>query len=237
MVAQQEGASLIVEDPAATWADGPLRYDTLGPHVRSLMPPDDALIDVNVVNRTGYGPKPTLAMIGSELDLALDSATASLGRVGIYALGTLSLQDNAELAGAMGGSTVTTDLGVYGLWTVKVFAPSRDDDRLVMDGVTWPAASGFAIVPAGNDILVWSEGPVAGPALLAFTGQLATASVKEHSMTFTYLASSDGLAVVNQRATSIEFDGVHARLQMQSDPAGGWVVRVPEGSHRVTINF
>jgi hypothetical protein len=236
-VARSEGASLIVEDPASTWADGPLRYDTLGPRVQSLMPPDDALIDVNVVNRTGYSPKPTLAMIGSELDLALDSATAPLGRVGIYALGTLSAQDRTEIAGAMGASTVTTDLGVYSRWTVKVFAPTSSDDLLTMDGIPWPAASGYAIVPAGNDILVWSQGASAGPALLAFTGQLGAASVMEHSMTFRYLASPDALAVVSQRATSIKVDGKHASLHLQKDPAGGWVVRIPEGSHRVTIDF
>jgi hypothetical protein len=237
MVAKSEGASLMVEDPASTWADGPLRYDKLGPHVASLMPPQDSLLDVNVVDRVGYGARPTLAMIGSELDLALDSATAHLGRVGIYALGTLSSQDLGEIPAAMAASTATTDLGIYGHWTVKVTAPAHGDNHLTVDGLAWPAAGDTALVPPGNHVLDWSHQATAGPGLVSFTGQIGTASTSRTSLRFSYDTHPDGLVVVNRRPVSLLIDGSAAKLSVIADPAGGFVVRVPAGTHRATIGF
>ena len=104
-VARHAGATLVVDDPNSTWSDGPLRYDKLGPHVQSLMPPQDALLDVNVVKRYG-DPKPTAQMTGGELALALESASAHLGRIGIYSLGTLPAGGARADPGRDGGGHV-----------------------------------------------------------------------------------------------------------------------------------
>jgi hypothetical protein len=234
-VAQRAGASLVVEDPFTSWEEGPLRYDRLGPHVASLTPPEAALLDVNVVPRAGA--RPTSQMTGAELGLGVASATAPLGRIAIYALGTLSPQDLAELPGAMGGSTSTTDLGVFGRWTVQVSAPSRRDGRLEVDGIPWPAANGSALVPAGNHVLQWTAGAPLGPGLTGFTGQLGTARVASRSLTFTYDTRPEGLAVVTGRPVSLRVDGVSVRLDVVADPAGGFVVRVPSGTHRAVLGF
>jgi hypothetical protein len=234
-VAQHAGATLVVEDPHSAWSDGPLRYDTLGPHVASLMPPQGALLDVNVVPRYG-SPKPTTQMTGAELGLALGSATAQLGKLGIYSLGTLRPQDLAQIPGSMAASTSTTDLGVYGRWTVGVTAPSPRDGRLSVDGIEWPVAGGRALVPGGNHILAWRTGKPVGPGLVAFTGQLGTAGVSETSLSFTYDTRPDGLAVVTQRPTSLQVDEAPARLVVVTGP-DGFVVRVPSGNHKVVLNF
>jgi hypothetical protein len=234
-VAAEAGATLVVEDPHTLWAEGPLRYVRLGAHVKSLMPPDASLLDINVVPR--YQGGVTAQMTGSELALAVSSAAAALGKVGIYALGTLPHHDLQRLPGAMAGGTATTDLGVFGSWTVTVTAPSRKDTRLAVDGRDWPAAGPSAVVPAGNHVLDWSTGDPLGPGLKAFTGQLGTAGVSATSMHFTYDARPDALAIVTERPTSLEVDGEPRPLHVVADPTGGFVVRVPAGTHRVLLRF
>ena len=234
-VAAEAGATLVVEDPHTLWAEGPLRYVRLGKHVKSLMPPKAAVLDINVVPR--YQGGVTAQMTGSELALAVSSAMSSLGKVGIYALGTLPRRDLQRLPGAMAGGTATTDLGVYGPWTVTVRAPSAQDTRLAVDGHDWPAAGPTAVVPAGNHLLEWSTGEPLGPGLKAFTGQLGTAGVSKTRLRFTYDARPDALAIVTERPTSMEVDGEPHPLRLVADPTGGFVVRVPAGTHRVLLKF
>jgi hypothetical protein len=234
-VARHAGATLVVEDPHSAWSDGPLRYDKLGPHVASLMPPQGALLDVNVVPRYG-SPRPTTQMTGAELGLALGSATAHLGKLGIYSLGTLPERDLALIPGSMAAATSTTDLGVYGRWTVAVTAPSPEDGRLAVDGIDWPATKGHAVVPGGNHVLTWTAGDPVGPGLVSFTGELGTAGVSKHRLTFSYDTRPDGLAVVTERPTALSVDGAPARLEATSGP-GGYVVRVPTGNHKVVLDF
>ena len=52
-------------------------------------------------------------------------------------------------------TTSTTDLGVFGRWTVRVTAPAGAETRLKVDGIQWPAGAGVAVVPAGNHVLQW----------------------------------------------------------------------------------
>ena len=73
--------------------------------------------------------------------------------LGVYSLGTLPQQDLASIPGALASNTVTTDLGVYGRWTVEVTAPSPQDGRLTVDDIQWPAARGpssTSPAPAGE---------------------------------------------------------------------------------------
>ena len=234
-VAQQAGASLIVEDPFTTWTDGPLRYDKLGPHVASLMPAGDALLDVNVVDRKGA--RPTSKMTGAELSLALGSAAAPLGSVALYSLGTIGAGDLAAVPGALASSVATTDLGTYGSQTVTVTSPSPSARTLTIDSIPWPVANDRAIVPSGNHVLKWSSGAPAGPGLASFTGDLATARVTKTTLELTYFSRPETLAVVTQKPRSVRVDGAAAALEMQADPAGGFVVRLPRGRHVALLGF
>jgi hypothetical protein len=235
-VARHAGATLVVEDPHSAWSEGPLRYVRLGRHVASLMPPSDALLDVNVVPRYG-GPRPTVQMTGAELQLALSAATASLGRLGVYSLGTLPARDLVRIPGAMAAGTATTDLGVYGRWMVQVTAPSPGDRRLEVDGIPWPAANGTALVPPGNHVLTWSGGNPRGPGLESFTGELGTARVSSGRIDFSYDARPAGLAVVTAKPSALAVDGKTARLDVWPASGGGWVVRVPAGTHKAELRF
>lgn len=230
-VAEHAGASLIVEDPTSTWAKGPFRYDRLGPHVSKIIPPSAALLDVNIVKR--YGAHPTAQARGAEFAMTIESAAASFGKVGIYALGTLTPADLAALPGALAGATSTTDLGVYGKWTILAEAPSPTLNRLTVDGIPWPADRGTAVVPAGNHVLQWSKGPAVGPGLVWFTGQLGTARVGKTRLSFTYDSRPDAYAIVTRKPTSLTIDGKPARLEV----AGTYAVRLPTGTHKAVLTF
>jgi hypothetical protein len=199
------------------------------------MPPSTSLIDVNVIARAGA--LPTSKMTGSELELAVASATKSLGRVAIYSLGTMSDQDISEIPGAMGASATVTDKTLDGTWTVKVTAPSSSDNRLTVDGIQWPAAGDSALVPAGFHRLIWSQGSAAGPGLVSFTDELGTASVSKSLLLFSYYSHSDALAVLTARPTELLLDGTPATLSVLPDPAGGFVIRMPAGTHQAVIEF
>jgi hypothetical protein len=230
-VARRNGASLVVEDPFTSWTEGPLRYDRLGPHVAGLLPAHGSLIDINVVPRDGA--RPTAQMEGAELGLALGSATAQLGRVAIYSLGTLTASDLDLVARATAASTSTTDLGVFGRSTVVVTAPSPGDTRLQVDGIPWPAGAGRAVVPAGNHTLRWSTGRAVGPGLVAFGGQLGTARVGARTISLTYDSRPDAFAVVTRRPIALTIDGKPAPLRV----AGAYAVRLPTGTHRAVLTF
>ena len=234
-VARENGASLVVEDPFTSWTEGPLRYDRLGPHVRALMPPQSALIDVNVVRRDGA--KPTEQMQGAELGLALGAATAATGRLAIYALGTLTPSDLDLVPRAMAASTSTTDLGVFGRWTVRVTAPAGAETRLKVDGIQWPAGDGIAVVPAGNHVLQWEAGKPAGPGISAFSGELGTARAGKDTIVFTYTARPDAFVVVTERPAALKIDDADAELEVVANPKGGYVVRVPTGTHKAELTF
>ena len=235
-VAQKGGASLQLEDPFTTWSDGPLRYDQLTPELKQLVQPGNGLIDLNIVNRGGA--RPTSKMTGGELDLAASSAAAFSGRMGAYAIGTIPAADQAALPSAMAGTAQTTDTGIVTPWTVTVHAPPAGPDTSVtVDGTPWPSAGGTAIVPAGEHRIVWSNSPAPGPGLTGFTGELSSASVSANAMTLAYSSRAATYAVVTQRPATLVVDGTAQAANAVADPTGGWTLRLPKGTHRVTIGF
>lgn len=235
-VARQGGASLEVEDPFTTWTDGPLRYARITAELRSLTSPGMGLIDLNVVDRPGA--RPTSKMTGGELDLAASTAAAYSGRLGVYALGTIGPADLGTLAAAMAGSVQTTSTGVVAPWTVTVHAPPGvADSRVRIDGVQWPTASGVVVVPGGQHSVQWSGGAPAGPGLTRFTGELSTASTGPAAMDLAYYSEAAVYAVVTARPASLTLDGAPANLTVTADPAGGWSVRLPAGTHRAVLGF
>ena len=235
-VAQKGGASLELEDPFTTWSDGPLRYDQLTPELKQLVQPGNGLIDLNIVNRSGA--RPTSKMTGGELDLAASSAAAFSGRMGAYAIGTIPAADQAALPSAMAATAQTTDTGIVTPWTVTVYAPPAGPHTSVtVDGTPWPSAGGAAIVPAGEHRVVWSSSPAAGPGLTGFTGELSNASISAHAMTLSYSSRAATYAVVTQRPATLVVDGAAQAPIAVANPTGGWTVRLPKSTHRVTIGF
>jgi hypothetical protein len=226
-VAKETGATLQVEDPFVLWTQGPLRYDTLVPQLKTLMPPGFVYPDINVVPRDGGYP--TATMTGAEFDLAASSAAQGSGHVALYSAGTIAAADMAQLPSALGGSAFVFDSGVQSPWTVNASAPGGSAfKRLTVDGRKWPAGPGVAVIPGGTHQLKWSKGDAGGPGLLRFTGELATASMTGDSITLRYDSRPVVYAVVDRKPTS---------ANAVASPDGGFAVRLPPGRNTVTISF
>src|SRR5439155_5854511 len=117
-------------------------------------------------------------MTGAEFDLAASSAAQLSGHVALCSAGRIAAVDMAQLPSALGGGAFVFDGGVQAPWTVHASAAGGSAyKRLKVDGRQWPAGPGIAVVPSGTHKLTWSKGGAAGPGLLRFTGELATASV------------------------------------------------------------
>jgi len=235
-VAKRGGASLQVEDPYTVWAQGPLRYDRLAPAIAPLMPAGDAFVDVNVVDRAAV--RPTVAMTGAEEALAFASAAQISGRVAAYSAGTITPADMASLAGALAGAAETFDGGERAPWTVIVHSPrGPTDDRLTVDGVPWPAGAGVSVVPAGEHHLEWSAGPPAGPGLVRLTAELSSARTAPGELVLDYASRPVAFVTTTARPRSLTVDGAPAALDLMSSVPGATVIRLPPGSHRLTLTF
>lgn len=231
-VAKANGASLQVEDPFTVWNDGPLRYDRLSADIAGLMPPGQAFIDINVVDRAEG--KPTPKMTGGELALATMSAGAS-GRIGIYSAGTVTPADVKRMAGSLAGSAQVYDSGVKAPWTVSAIAPGGTEFvRLDVDGAPWPASAGTALVPPGEHQLTWSTGKSRGPGLVRLTAEIGTATVTPDSLTFRYDARVRPLATIDRPAKGVRVDGQDTPLDVVAG-SDGKVLRLPSGNHEVMI--
>jgi hypothetical protein len=191
------------------------------------MPAGFAYPDVNIVDReAGY---PTRSMTGAEFDLAVASAGRGAGRVALYSAGTIGAADMAQVPGALGAAAATFDDGVQTPWSVTLRAPGGGAfTRLKVDGRQWPSGPGVAVVPAGTHRVEWSTGDPAGPGLLRFTGELATASVSGAQIKLRYDSRAVSYAVVDRRPVG---------TASVVDPAGGYSVRLPPGRHDITLAF
>jgi hypothetical protein len=175
-------------------------------------------------------------MTGAEFDLAAMSGARVNGRLAVFSVSTIAPRDLDHLAAAMAGTAQTVDTGVIAPVSVTVFAPrGASQGRLAVDGQPWPAASGRAIVPAGEHRLEWSTGAPIGPALLRFTGEPGGAAVTPGSLTLTYHADTRAFVVVDRRPLQVEIDGQVATVAVVTNPDGGFTLAVPGGTHTMRI--
>ncbi len=233
-VARAGGASLQVEDPFTTWEEGPLRYLSLAPVITPLLPKGKVFIDINVVPRENA--RPTSAMTGGELDLAAMAAGSAGMRLAVFSVATVPARDLAHLGAAIAGSAQTLDTGVRAPATLLVRSPyGSASTTLTVDGVEWPAAPGFALIPAGEHRLEWGSAAARGPALLRLGAELGSATVAPNTVTFTYDAPGRSYAVIDREPLSMKLDGTDADLQVLARPEGGWVLVLPGGTHELAV--
>ncbi|HVM08551.1 MAG TPA: hypothetical protein VM345_08820 [Acidimicrobiales bacterium] len=233
-VARRNGATVQLEDPFSTWGHHPLRYDRLAERLDQLTTPGQRAIDVNVVDRRDA--RPTSRATGAELELALASA-GRVGRVAVYAAGTIADRDLAVAPAAIAGAAQVFDTGVKAPWTTQIRAPGGPAfGRLVVDGTPWPAARGVALLPAGEHRVEWSVGNPVSPAVVRFTGELGEMRIVDGGrVEFTYESRSAAFASVVGDVRRIMVDGVALPSDAAAGAGGTRVVRLPKGAHRVTL--
>jgi hypothetical protein len=235
-IARQYGTSLQVEDPFTAWTLGPNRYTKLTPKVAPLLPPGGAFFDLNVVNRSG-DPRPTKRMTGAELSLSIMNAAATSGRVAVYLNAAVSASELALLPYAVAGAAATGDGALTSPWSVDVTSPRAGWSRLLVDGRSWPAADGKAVVPGGPHRIAWQRGDDGFPALERIDGELTSESAGRNSLRAGYTTAGTAWAVVDRRPVSLQVDGRPAALVVLENPAGGFTVRLPAGEHAVELAF
>ena len=54
---------------------------------------------------------------------------------------------------------------------------------------------------------------------------------------FTYTARPDAFVVVTERPAALKIDDADAELEVVANPKGGYVVRVPTGTHKAELTF
>lgn len=229
-VAGETGATLQVEDPFTTWAQGPSRYARLNAKVSPLMPRGRSFFDVNVVPRA-VG-RPTSQMTGGELALSVAAASQTAGAIALYSAATLTSADVATAAAALAGSATTGVGTVSSPWSVTLRSPSPSRATLQLDGVPWPAAGGRALVPAGRHEVQWRPGDDQLPALVRLTGELLSERAAKRELTIRYTARARAWATFDRAPTAVAVDGVP-----DAGAPSGVVVRLPAGDHTALVRF
>lgn len=236
-VAARNGAALQVREPlSSAMSIGPQRFNGIAPLVTGLMPPRQGFVSLQV----GSPPGAHLSqrMTGSELDLSVMAAGQSSGRIAIETAGSIGDADLDHLPRALGATAEVFDSGLRSASTVIAAAPGGTAyGRATVDGKRWPAALGHAVVPSGDHRIEWQRGAPEGPVLSRLTGELGTAALDGDVMTFSYDARPPVLAVVDPRPREVLVDGAAFAALVTVRPSGGFVVRLPPGTHRVEMRF
>lgn len=227
----QHDFTLLIEDPATIWNQGPRRYPQIAARYAPLTPAQGKLaIDVNIVDRY-QDVYPTKALAASELMETIHMASNAFARVALYFESSISHADAALLASASssvervlpgsGNVVVQSKRGVGVVWKKPA----------VVDGKPWPVADGSVVwLPSGAHSLEVGSAP-ASMRILDFNGDLRDASTGvDGSIEILYESSSRALAIVEPTPSSLEIDGQPTPLELF-----GKSVVLPRGRHRAVL--
>ena len=228
---KQHDFTLLIEDPATIWNQGPRRYPQIAARYAPLTPEQDKLaIDINIVDRY-QDVYPTKALAGSELLETIHMASGAFPRVAVYFESSISRADAPLLASASasvdrvvegsGLLVIQSKTGVGVLWKK---AP-------VVDGKPWPVTDGSIVwLPSGAHSLETGSRS-AGMRILDFNGDLRDATIgADGSVEILYDSTSRALAIVEPTPSSLQIDGQSAPLELF-----GKTLVLPRGHHRAVI--
>ena len=247
-LARQFPFTLQIEDPAASWADAPGRYERLAARYRPILPAGvPVMFDINVIpdRRTDGTHLPVGLAVGAELLGTVRSARTVSPRVAIYGDATIRPRDLEMIAyAAAGGATVTTHGFSWSVQTavpIELAVPPELHDFYV-GGADWPCwRPGFVLLPPGRHELAAYRAwfrlfDLSGlrPQLLQLSAPLQSCGVARGRAVFQYDDQSPAVARLGPRSVQVSVDGgaavVPARL-----PDGGTTLRLPAGKHRVDV--
>lgn len=223
--------TFLIEDPATVWHLGPERYPEIAARYGELTSRRDRLaIDINIVERY-QDVYPTKQQTGTELLQLVHIAAGSFERVALYFENSIHPSDVRLLsaAGAVldrydeaaGKLVVSSRRGAGVPWT----------GGALVDGRLWPVLDGGTVwLPGGSHTV---ESTVLQPPLriLAFNGDLHSATAADGAVEISYESGSRALALLDTTPASVEIDGE----AVVTDLLPGNVLRLPRGQHIVTI--
>lgn len=171
-VAQEAGATFLVEDPATVWHLGPERYAEIARRYAMIgAKPERLAIDLNIVERY-QDVYPTKQQAGVELLQLVRTAARSFGRVALYFENSISRADWPLLAAASAIGRVRPAGD-----KLLVHLPRQGFVRFpgcaLVNGEEWPAFDGERVLlPAGEHELSPCEGGAHATRLADFQGTL-----------------------------------------------------------------
>jgi hypothetical protein len=195
--------TFLVEDPATLWDQGPMRYPEIAKHYPASQ---KLAIDINVVDRY-QDVYPTKQQTGIELFQLVHLASESFPRVALYFENSILASDLPLLPAA---SAVVTQLerreGVLKVDSPRGFSTSWKGSAVV-DDIPWAALNGEQIILPSGKHIVRPTVESAGPRLVAFNGDLVSATASAKEVRISYSSSSRALAALNCDAAKVNIDG------------------------------
>jgi hypothetical protein len=218
--------TFLVEDPATLWNLGPQRY----PEIARRYPASQKLaIDINVVDRY-QDVYPTKQQTGIELLQLVHLAAESFPRVALYFENSILVPDLPFLSAA---SAVVTrferEQSGLKVESPRGFTTAWEGSALV-DGIPWAALNGHQIILPGGRHTVRSAEAAEGPRLVAFNGDLISASGSGKQLKIAYSSSGRALATVDCDASQVEVDGKAAEIRQI-----GHTLVLPAGQRQASV--
>ncbi len=216
--------TLLVEDPATVWDQGPARY----PLIASKYPKASNLaIDINVVERY-QDVYPTKQQTGLELFGLVHLASQSFPRVALYIENALSPADlpllSASASEFHSAEAKDQQIRVNSHFGGGVAWPGS----ALVDGAEWPVAESNTVwVPAGPHTIAPSAHARTFK-LLSVTGELTRAAYKDESIEFSVNNTSRSIARFDRPLALVKVDGAPFPLANKSQ-----TLLLPKGPHSV----
>jgi hypothetical protein len=214
-LAQQFGATFLIEDPATVWHLGPRRYLEIAGKYAASAPSTHLAIDLNIVERY-QDVYPTKQQTGAELFQLVHHAAQAFARVALYFENSILPPDYPLLAAAAAPKSADRARGVA--W----------QGPLAVNGKPWPVTDGrTAWIPPGDQRIASS--PEFPPVrLLDLNAELLSAETTGNGFVFRYESKARTYARLSAEGLKVEIDG---RASEHRDD----VVTLPRGRHEVTV--
>ncbi|MDA1235619.1 MAG: hypothetical protein O3A53_12530 [Acidobacteria bacterium] len=228
--------TLLIEDPAPLWSLGPERYPEIARRYQPLTDsPERLAIDINIVERYQQ-TYPTRKQTGGELFQLVDRSSRSFARVALYFENSISPVDLALLPQASAGAKLLEAS------PSKVIAEAPQPFGVnwsgfaKVDGAVWPVADSITVwLPAGHHKV--EPAAVHPPGrIVRFTGDLLSAQVVEQTVSLSYKYSARSIALLDRRPRQVTVDGALIEPDLVAAKRH-WSLRLPRGSHTVTLSF
>ena len=222
--------TFLIEDPATIWNLGPARYPQIAGRYRGLTPAQEKLaIDINIVERY-QDVYPTKQQTGTELFELVHMASESFPRVALYFENSILRQDWKLLSSAAATVDRVEQTGGKLVIDSRRGAGVPWKGAALVDGKVWPFADDSTVwLPKGAHVVEMSpKAPAAR--VVAFNGELKSASVVTGGIEFAYQSGARALARMDRLPRRVEIDGVESKVETIGD-----VVVLPRGQHVVLM--
>lgn len=243
---KQYDITLQIEDPSNCWGLTPDRYDKMGQLYRKYVTGKDRLaFDCNVVSahEMGYGGFPSEIPTGEEIRQIAYNMNLHDVRPAFYSEDVVSEKDYRNISTVLANKTnilvkSKNEWAINSPFSVLINCGNADISFQI-DHQEWRAADeGNIIIPEGKHTVTFSSNKIDTSRLWIknLSGNLREAVFKEDYVEFNYSESITSCYVIlNRQPGNIFIDGKSAQCQVFKNEDDEYVLKLPEGTHKVKI--